>query len=283
MVKKLIFILGLSFLAFGSLLSYIVFIKLVSLYKDFGAAIPWYSYISPFVFFIFGVALLLLSFSRRKMLQKFVFVLALILIGLVVIPVFVIIGQMSGLMVFKQAKQQLMNTPPPSSQTRPSIIANEMGKWAVYTNNNGKYSFEYPSDYFLYQHEYESGIYLASSKGEGGEGPKFLKEGDVWLTVGTEYIVGTSDVNDVIEQKIKLKLYDNVQKVFTTIGGLKGARIIYISPDMLGNLNVSHYEGLVLKDDVLYKITLSAWNGNSLTKYEKMFGQILSTFTFTNQ
>lgn len=160
----------------------------------------------------------------------------------------------------------------------------------TYTNKNLNFLFKYPADYFKFQQESETGIYLAPSAGHGGNGPKFLDSGNVWLEVRIEPNVNVTSYDEFLNAKENQDFYKNAQKVpvgFGFAGGYSGDKLTYSYPAVAGDVRIYVYEGLVLKYEnsfsksgKIYKITLSAWDQETLRKFEKTFNQIVSSFYF---
>lgn len=156
--------------------------------------------------------------------------------------------------------------------------------WKTYTNTTYGFSFKYPGDYFQDQEDTMSGVYLAPSQGHGGNGPKFLNAGDVWINAYIDTYKVYSHFYEYFDFISKENPSDHasLQKVPAMIGWVKGYKITYESPNMLGNAKVPHYEGLVLKNGWALSIALSAWTQKDLDARKDMLDQILSTFKFTN-
>ncbi len=162
----------------------------------------------------------------------------------------------------------LSATPTPTPFPIPTPTPNPTADWKTYTNNNLGFSFKYPVDYFKFQEESSTGVYLAPSKGQGGNGPKFLEKTDVWL-----------DVND----ETPVDLSPETPKNPVIIGGVSGYKIVSNFAVVAGDVRIYDYLAWVSKNNKLYTISLSSWDPNTLKNSEKLFDQILSTFTFIGQ
>lgn len=164
-------------------------------------------------------------------------------------------------------------------QLSPTSTLDETVNWKTYINDRFEFSFKYPEVPFKWREESDSSVYLAPSAGQGGSGPKFLNPGDVWLNAGVEpfYLLSPESAEEFFNKN--KETYTNAQKIPVTIGGSSGYKVIYDFPAVAGNMRTYNYEGLILRSNLVYiRITLSAWDSNSLQKYEKTFDQILSTF-----
>lgn len=168
----------------------------------------------------------------------------------------------------KDTFTQILSTFKFTDQTTQSITSpDETSNWQTYDNSKGSYSFKYPADYFKFQQENGSGVYLAPSAGTGGNGPKFLGSTDLWLEVSNETPVDFPA---------------NTPKTSVVIGGLPGDKYSSSFPAVAENVTVYNYLGVVQKNNGLYTISLSSWNADTIKQSEKLFDQILSTFKFLN-
>lgn len=162
------------------------------------------------------------------------------------------------------------------------VQANNTTNWKTYTNTKYGFSFQYPSDYFKYQQEdLNIGIYLAPSQGQGGNGPKFLNSSDVWLNATTLSGANLTSLDEYLNLQDQGDFYKNAQKTQATIGGVLGYKVNYSFPAVAGNVTEYNYEGMVLHNETIYKITISAWSKDVLTSKQALLDQILSTFKFT--
>ncbi len=155
-------------------------------------------------------------------------------------------------------------TPTPTISSSPTAT-DETANWQTYTNNNLGFAFKFPSDYFKYQKDSNSGVYLAPSKGTGGNGPKFLEATDLWFEVNTE---------------TSIDLLPNTPYTQVTIGGVTGKKYTTSFAAVAGDVTVYQYLGTVMKNNHLFSITLSSWSADTHKKSENLFDQILSTFKF---
>lgn len=163
----------------------------------------------------------------------------------------------------------------PSSTPGPSGVA-------IYTNSKLGFSFDYPAEYFKFQQQFDFGVYLAPSAGKGGNGPKFLELNDVWVDVTTQSGANLKSLEEYLNLPGQQTYPPNSQRTLTTIGGVKGYIIDYVSPVSAGNITRYSKEGVVLKGETIYKISLSAWSPSVLQANLKIIDQILSTFKFTD-
>lgn len=180
----------------------------------------------------------------------------------------------------KTLQPELIVTPTPRGgvpivTTTPNPIEN----WKTYTNISGGFSFKYPSNYFQFQQEDRSRIYLAPSAGKGGNGTKFLNQDDVWLDVGILAGVYSFSSVDVYLQSGS-QIYSDVQKIPISVDGISGVTVKYSLFVAAGDVRQYSQEALVLNDGKIYSIILSSWNQTILQQHEEMFDQILSTFKF---
>ncbi len=156
--------------------------------------------------------------------------------------------------------------------------AAEIPNLEMYKNDKYGFSFNYSKDYFKFQRTSDAGIYLAPSAGNGGNGPKFLSQGDVWLNVSVEPDVNWKSLNEYLDSEPVRDRYTNAYAVvFSTLNGYE---ITYDFSAVAGNVRVYNDEVLALRNKKLYKITLSAWDKVALQQKKQLFAQILNTFNF---
>lgn len=173
-------------------------------------------------------------------------------------------------------------TPAPSSPT-PSPSADPTANWKTYINTALGFSFKYPNDYFKFQQDYpDIGVYLAPSQGEGGNGPKFLKPDDVWIDATISSGANLKSLDEYLILPGQQIFPTNAQKTPTTIDGTKGYIIVYSLPISAGDITQYTKAGIVLRNEKIYTISLSAWSQDVLLANQTMSDQILSTFRFTS-
>ncbi len=148
----------------------------------------------------------------------------------------------------------------------------------MYENNKYGFSFNYSKDYFKFQQISDRGVYLAPSAGVGGNGPKFLSPGDVWLNVGVEPDVNWKSLNEYLDSESVRDRYSNAYAVVYST--LNGYEINYDFAAVAGNVRVYNDEVLVLRNKKLYKITLSAWDKTILLQKKQLFAQVINSFKF---
>lgn len=229
------------------------------------------------------------EFLVRKPLLKIILfaVLGLILVGGLVLAGGLVF---SGIQIGKKHTQTVIQpTPTPSVVTLPTStptvvitpILDPTADWKTYTNIALGFSFKYPSDYFKFQQDYpNTGVYFAPSQGKGGNGPKFLKLDDVWLDASILSGANLKSLDEYLTLPGQQIYPTNSQKTPTTIDGVSGYIIVYDFPVSAGNITEYTKVGIVLKNETIYTISLSAWSQEVLRANQKMFDQILSTFRF---
>lgn len=172
---------------------------------------------------------------------------------------------------------------PQITTAQPSPTPNPTANWKTYTDIKSGFSLKYPSDYFIFQGDPSLGFFLATSAPRGGNGPKFLGENDVWLSVsGSNSSVQTLDQYIASQQS----LYNNIQKKSVTLGGIASYKITYtLQAFPAGSSSTTIYssDGLVMRDGKISTISLSAFRQNLLDSQQVMFDKILSTFKFLDQ
>ena len=172
---------------------------------------------------------------------------------------------------------QRFTRPTDQVQIKPPLTASPSAQtisWQTYTNASLNFSFQYPSSYFNYLTESEKiGVLLTHSKEK-------LKD-EVWVDVTVHSAANIKSVDEYIEiMKQQLpSYYDNIDKQSVTIGGLKGYKITSYQP--FGAEKTIRDEGIVLKEEKIYEIVMSAYQKDVLQKFNADFDQLLSTFKFT--
>lgn len=183
-----------------------------------------------------------------------------------------------------QQVQQPEKPTPVVSQPTPTptpVVEDENTDWETYTNTTLGFSFKYPSGYFKFQQDFpNAGTYLAPSQGKGGNGPKFLKLDDVWLDASTSSGANLESLDEYLTLPGQQTYPPNAQKTPTTIDGIGGYIIEYNFPVSVGDITEYTKVGIVLRNETIYTISLSAWSQYVLQANQGMFDQILSTFKF---
>jgi len=211
----------------------------------------------------------------------FLFILALILAAVILIGSGFQIVRKESLLDLWLARNQ---APTPATIVKPTPTPDPTADWKTYTNSQYSFLIKYPDDYFKFQDSQsdvlKNGVFVATSAPQGGNSPKFLGPKDVWLNAG----VGANNVSD-LDQYIDLfsQSFNVSQKTPVTIDGVGGYRVTYTIPDMAGAANVIasyNFEVILLKNNNIYTISLTAHDQDILINNQKMFDQILSTFKF---
>lgn len=167
------------------------------------------------------------------------------------------------------------NSPSPSSSSTPT--PDPTANWKTYTSTRLGVSFKYPDSYLKYVKEGVD-IYLAPSAGVLGEAngtPMGLTENDFWVDISTQSGTNLSSIDDLVKGN---NAYFNAPKTKILIGNLPGYKISHL--EVVPPTVSVDYRGVVLKEGVVYNISLSAFKKEVLLKNEETFDQILSTFKF---
>lgn len=183
-------------------------------------------------------------------------------------------------------KQTLPPLPTPIPVVQSSPTTDPTANWVTYTNSVDGFSFRYPNDYFRFQGDPSLGLFLSTSAPQGGNGPKFLGRNDTWLSASAMPANQIISLDDFFKLEGVKDRYGNVsEKEIVSIGGVNGYRFTYNTQVFAAgdsSTTIYIYEGLAIKDDRVYSVSLSAFNRSILESDKTILDQILSTFKFLN-
>lgn len=211
---------------------------------------------------------------------------------LTLLALLIIIVAGSGIYLSQNSPKSTPKITPTPLPTEASAKADDpTASWKIYDDSGQPFAFKYPEDYFKYQEETPEDfkyreetesvfVYLAPSKGNGGNGPKYLNPGDVWLDVSLE--TAYSSYDEYFNSKNQQN-YSNAKKELVNLKGLSVYKITHDYPVIAENVQIYSYEGLILKDQIIYKISLSAFDSTSRENKKQVFDQIFSTFSLIHQ
>lgn len=187
---------------------------------------------------------------------------------------------------FKLITQKGITTPPepiPTALVEPST--DPTADWKTYTSKDSNFSFKYPDNLFIYQSNPQLDSQYWSNKADGGD-PLALKPDEIWLIMSSS--ISDSTTMDFYNKITNLKVNDTIPESAVTklselnTGGIKGST--YYQGLVLNSAGeaIYTYEAIWVKEDTVYKLSLSAITEENLQKYKGVFDQILLTFSFTN-
>jgi len=148
-------------------------------------------------------------------------------------------------------------------------------QWSEYSNVKDEYTLSYPTSLFVYKDPMVD-FWVSTSKPEGGNGPKFLGQNDVWLEI-TVLPTRTASLDSYLDSP---GIHTQI-----TVDGVKALKIETTEGLFAaGGTSKTVYEinVLAIKYSKLYSLKFLAFNKSVLDNHRDLFDQILSTFRFTN-
>lgn len=178
----------------------------------------------------------------------------------------------------------LQTSPSPALTTYTSTTVNVPNNMKVYTNTTFNFSFQYPSDLFVYQGSPQTDSQYWSNKINGGA-PLELGQDGIWLNMSFSNPgpTMTSFYNKIINLKVNESISESAVTKLSDLStnGIKGAVYFQGVPANFAGEAAYTYEAVWIKGDLVYRLSLSAFTQNNLQNQKKTFDQILSTFKFT--
>lgn len=171
----------------------------------------------------------------------------------------------------QQLKSMLVSyqtpTVSPTSIATPDLTAD----WKTYTDPKKIFSVKYPDSDFKFNLDKNSELYVSTTQSTNQ-----TNTNAVWLDISN--VLGMKGTS--LKEYLKSPQYLNAQQTPTKIAGMDGYKVLYATSIGADPSIAYKYEGVILKNDTIYLISLTSWNKNSLDSYSKTFDQILSTFKF---
>lgn len=178
----------------------------------------------------------------------------------------------------------LPSSPSPALTTPTSTTVNALDNMKVYTNTAFNFSFQYPSDLFVYQGSSQTDSQYWSNKIDGG-GPLELGQDGIWLNMSFSNPgpTMTSFYNKVIDLKVNESISESAVTKLSDLNtnGIKGAVYFQGVPANFAGESAYTYEAVWIKDSFVFRLNFSAFTQNNLQNQKKTFDKILSTFKFT--
>lgn len=174
-------------------------------------------------------------------------------------------------------------SPTPALTTPTSTTVNALGNMKAYTNNTLGFSFQYPSDLFVYQGNPQTDSQYWSNKINGGA-PLELGQDGIWLNMSFSNPGKT--MNDFYNKIINLKVNESISESAVTklsdlnTNSIKGAVYFQGVPTNFTGEPAYTYEAVWIKGSLVYRLSFSAFTQENLQNQKKTFDQILSTFKF---
>lgn len=200
------------------------------------------------------------------------------------LPLFAVLllgmGLVGGYYISRNTSGNPVYSPPQIPQPTQAVNANIK----TYQNAVYNFSFQYPTDLFIYQHPPQQEAQYWSNKANGGS-PMELGTDGVWMNMVFSN-PGSSLINfykKIMDLPINGTLSENgVTKLSNiTTNGVQGVTYFQgVPPNFVGGGPAYSYEALWIQDNFVYRLTFSTFSEAKLTTYKPTFDQIVNSFKF---